>query len=133
MKNLWALLGLMIAGSAGAQSASPPIYVFFDWGKGELSSDATAMLDGVTAHYLAAPGPMLIDGHSDRSGPAGPNLRSSRKRAEIARDYLVAHGIPASAMRVRAYGESSPIIATEDGVREVQNRRVEIRFVAAGN
>ena len=137
MKNLWALLGLMIAGSAGAQSTAPPnsgpTYVYFDWGKGELSSDATAMLDGVTAHYLAAPGPMLIDGHSDRSGPAGPNVASSRKRAEIVRDYLVAHGIPASAMRVRAYGEAAPIIPTEDGVREVQNRRVEIRFVAAGN
>ena len=130
MKSRWALLGLMMAGSAGAQSASLS-YVFFDWGKGELSTDATATLDGVAAHYLAAPGPILLDGHSDRSGPAGLNLISSRKRAEIARDYLVAHGIPASAMRVRAYGEAAPIIATEDGVREVQNRRVEIRFVAA--
>ena len=131
MKIRRALLGLMVAGSVGAQSASAPTYVFFDWGKGELSSDATAILDGVAAHYLAAPGPMLIDGHSDRSGPAGPNIASSRKRAGQVRDYLAAHGVPASAMRVRAYGEASPIIATEDGVREVQNRRVEIRFVAA--
>ncbi len=130
MKIRWALLGLMVAGSVGAQSAVPT-YIFFDWGKGELSSDATAILDGVAEHYRAAPGPMLIDGHSDRSGPPGPNLISSRKRAEIARDYLAAHGIPASAMRVRAYGEAAPIIATDDGVREVQNRRVEIRFVAA--
>ena len=127
MKILFALLGLV----ASAQSASAPTYLFFDWGKGELSSDATAILDGVAAQYLAAPGAMLIDGHSDRSGPAGPNVSSSRKRAEQARDYLAAHGVPASAMRVRAYGEAAPIIATEDGVREVQNRRVEIRFVAA--
>ncbi|MEO6579989.1 MAG: OmpA family protein [Sphingomicrobium sp.] len=111
-----------------AATASAPTHIFFDWGKGELTTDATAILDGVAAKYLAAPGPLLIDGHSDRSGPAGPNLASSRKRAEIARDYLAAHGIPASAMRVRAYGEAAPIIATEDGVREVQNRRVEIRF-----
>ncbi|WP_309602913.1 OmpA family protein [Sphingomonas sp.] len=131
MKIRWALLGLMVAGSLGAQSASAPTYLFFDWGKGELSSDATAILDGVAARYLAAPGPMLIDGHSDRSGSAGPNIASSRKRAEQARDYLAAHGVPVGAMRVRSYGEASPIIATEDGVREVQNRRVEIRFVAA--
>ena len=131
MRNRWALLGLMIAASADAQPASAPTYVFFDWGKGELSTDATAILDGVAAHYLAAPGSMLIDGHSDRSGPAGPNLIASRKRAGIARDYLAAHGIPVSAMQVRAYGEAAPIIATQDGVREVQNRRVEIRFVAA--
>ena len=131
MRNRWALLGLMMAASAGAQPASAPTYVFFDWGKGELSTDATAILDGVAAHYLATPGPLLIGGHSDRSGPAGANLIASRKRAKIARDYLSAHGVPVSAMQVRAYGEAAPIIATEDGVREVQNRRVEIRFVAA--
>ena len=131
MKNRWALLGLMMAAGAGAQPATAPTYVFFDWSKGELSTDATTILDGVAAHYLATPGPLLIDGHSDRSGPAGTNLTASRKRAGIARDYLAAHGIPLSAMRVRAYGEAAPIIATEDGVREVQNRRVEIRFVAA--
>ena len=123
-----------MAAAAGAQVApSAPTYIFFDWGKGELSSDAIAILDRVVEHYRQAPGALLIDGHSDRSGPAGPNLASSRHRAEIARDYLAAHGIPASAMRVRGFGETAPIIATADGVREVQNRRVEIRFVAAGN
>ena len=131
MNIILAAIGLVASAGLGAQSASAPTYVFFDWGKGELSSDATAILDGVVAHYRAAPGPMLIDGHSDRSGPAGPNLASSRKRAEIARDYLAAHGVPIGSMRVRAYGETAPIIATQDGVREVQNRRVEIRFVVA--
>jgi len=133
MLNRWAVLGLMIAASVGAQSASAPTYVFFDWGKGELSTDATAILDGVAAHYLATPELLLIDGHSDRSGSAGANLIASRKRANIARDYLAAHGIPVSAMRVRAYGEAAPIIATADGVREVQNRRVEIRWGDAAN
>jgi len=133
MLNRWAVLGLMIAASVGAQSASAPTYVFFDWGKGELSTDATAILDGVAAHYLATPELLLIDGHSDRSGSAGANLIASRKRANIARDYLAAHGIPVSAMRVRAYGESWPIVATADGVREVQNRRVEIRWGDAAN
>ena len=130
MNIILAAIGLVASAGLGAQSASAPTYIFFDWGKGELSTDATAILDGVAAHYLSAPGPLLIDGHSDRSGPAGPNIASSRKRAEIARDYLAAHGVPVSAMRVRAYGEAAPIIITDDGVREVQNRRVEIRFVA---
>ena len=129
MKIVFAAIGLVASASLGAQGASSgPTYLFFDWAKGELSTDATAILDGVAAQYRATPQSMLIDGHSDRSGPAGPNIASSRKRAEQARDYLAAHGIPGSAMRVRAYGETAPIIATEDGVREVQNRRVEIRF-----
>ena len=71
---------------------------------------------------------MTIDGHSDRSGASAANLASSRRRAEFVRDYLAARGIPGGAMTIRAYGESWPIIATEDGVREVQNRRVEIRW-----
>lgn len=135
MKSRWTLPGLMMiaAGAVAQGAASGPTYVFFDWSKGELSSDSTATLDGLVERYRAAPQPMLIDGHSDRSGPAGPNLAASRRRAEMAREYLVAHGIPRSAMRVRAYGEAAPIIATADGVREVQNRRVEIRWGDAAN
>lgn len=130
--SLMALAG--VAASVGAQGAlSAPTYIFFDWGKGELTSDATAALDGVAERYRQAPRPLMMDGHSDRSGPVASNLAASRRRAETARDYLVGHGIPASAIRVRAYGESTPIIVTEDGVREVQNRRVEIRFVEASN
>ena len=129
----WWVLAL-VAASAGAQGGhSGPSYIFFDWGKGELTTDATATLDGVAEAYRQAPRPLLLDGHSDRSGPAYSNLASSRRRAETARDYLTGKGVPASAMRVRAYGESTPIISTEDGVREVQNRRVEIRFVDGAN
>jgi Cu-Zn family superoxide dismutase len=40
----------------------------------------------------------------------------------------VAHGVPAAAIAVSAFGESRPIVPTEDGVREAQNRRVEISF-----
>ena len=105
-----------------------PTLVFFDWGKGELSGDARASLDKVAELHAAAPRAMTVDGHSDKSGASAGNLAASRRRAGIVRDYLAAKGVPASAMIVRAYGETWPIIATEDGVREVQNRRVEIRW-----
>lgn len=120
---------LVLAASAGAQTAAPGVtYVFFDWGKTELTRDAQAELDKVAAAYAANPRPLTLDGHSDRSGPAALNLRGSRTRAELVRDYLAGKGVPAAAITVRAYGETAPIIPTEDGVREVQNRRVEIRF-----
>jgi OOP family OmpA-OmpF porin len=129
MKIRLALLALALSAGLHAQGANGgPAYVFFDWGKTELSTDATATLDTVAQAYAQSPRPLVLDGHSDRSGPDGANLRSSRHRAEIARVYLVAHGVPGGAITVRAYGESRPIIATADGVREIQNRRVEIRF-----
>ena len=120
---------MVAAASAPAQwGDAGPTLIFFDWGKSELSGDAKASLDKVADLYRQAPRPMTIDGHSDRSGASASNLASSRLRAGIARDYLAAKGVPTGAMTVRAYGETWPIITTADGVREVQNRRVEIRW-----
>lgn len=124
---------MLAASSAAAQwGDAGPTLLFFDWGKSELSGDAKASLDKVAERYRQAARPMTIDGHSDRSGADASNLASSRRRARIVRDYLVDRGVPDSAMSVRAYGETWPIIATADGVREVQNRRVEIRWSAGG-
>ena len=138
MKIRWAaILGLMLAAASAPSPAqwgdAGPTLIFFDWGKSELSGDAKASLDKVADLYRQAPRPMTIDGHSDRSGASGSNLASSLRRAGIARDYLAGRGVPATAMTVRAYGETWPIIATADGVREVQNRRVEIRWGDAAN
>jgi OOP family OmpA-OmpF porin len=119
-----------VSTSAIAQTPSAVRYVFFDWGKTELSRDAKAELDKVASDYAANARPMTLDGHSDRSGPASANVQSSRARAVLVRDYLAGKGVPLSAMSVRAYGESVPYIATEDGVREVQNRRVDIRWIS---
>lgn len=101
--------------------------VFFDWGKTEITRDSEAVLDKVAEEYRTKPFPIILTGHSDRSGPAGFNLRSSRARACLVAEYLAGKGVPRSAMTIEGRGEGSPIIATEDGVREVQNRRVEIR------
>ena len=119
-----------IAGLTATVSAqSQPFRLFFDWGKPDITRDGEAILGEVVAAYQQQhPAHIAIEGHTDRSGPAGVNLAASRKRAEAVKANLAAHGIPASAMTVAAYGESQPIVPTEDGVREVQNRRVEISF-----
>ena len=115
-----------------AQDApSTPAMVFFDWGKGEIRRDDQQVLDQVAERWRAAPpSRLLLSGHSDKSGPSWANVRASRKRAETVRDYLSDRGVPRSAMIIQAFGEQRPVIDTEDGVREVQNRRVEITFVA---
>lgn len=131
MKIRLAILIVLLPAPLFAQwGDAGPTLVFFDWGKGELSNDSKASLDKVAELYAAAPRPMTVDGHSDKSGGSAANLAGSRLRAGVVRDYLAAKGVPANAMTVRAYGETWPIIATADGVREVQNRRVEVRFGA---
>ena len=111
------------------QTAAPEgaILVFFDWGKSEVSRDSAATLDAFAAAHSANPSPVHITGHSDRSGPAAANRRSSLERARIVADYLAAKGVTRGMITVAGKGEDEPLIATEDGVREVQNRRVEIR------
>lgn len=111
-------------------SADPgPTMIFFGWDKPEIDRDAAAILDEVAVTLGKNPGATLrIDGHSDRSGPAGPNRRTSLQRADAVRAYLAARGVAAGAMATAGHGEDRPIIATEDGVREPQNRRVEIHI-----
>ncbi len=56
----------------------------------------------------------------------------SRRRAWRVHDWLVDAGVPDAAITVRYYGEDRPLVETEDGVREPQNRRVEIALEPAG-
>lgn len=106
-----------------------PFLVFFDSSEAEISRDSSAVLERLLAEWRRGGFTRVrLVGHSDRSGPAVANLRMSRDRAEAIRDWLLAQGMPATALQVQALGERQPIIPTEDGVREPQNRRVEVRL-----
>jgi outer membrane protein OmpA-like peptidoglycan-associated protein len=128
-------LGL-VAGTCGSKYAwaqderagsGEPVIVFFAWDQPIIDRDAAAQLDALAATLKRSPGVRLaLIGHADRSGPEAPNLRSGKKRAEAVHAYLASRGVPGAAMSVMSYGESRPLIATADGVREPQNRRVEV-------
>ena len=118
------------AAAPGARAETPPVLVFFDWGKPEIGSDAAGTLDAVAGDARAAPARRLrVAGHSDRSGSAAGNRRSASKRAAAVADYLAGRGVPRSAITIASFGETQPLIPTADGVREPQNRRVEIGFL----
>jgi len=65
-------------------------------------------------------------GHTDKSGPDDYNMALSLRRANAVKDALVRDGVPAGVISVVGRGESQPLVPTADGVREPQNRRVEI-------
>ena len=107
-----------------------PALLFFDSSKAEISRDSAATLEAVVSGWgTGAYQRITISGHTDRSGPPGANLRASRQRAAAVRDWLSSRGVPAAAITVEALGETRPLIPTADGVREPQNRRVEIRLM----
>lgn len=126
-----ATLAIAMVGVAGAQRPGPdgPFMVFFDWGKPDIRGDDSVTLDQVAAAYRAHPGDHLqLSGHTDRSGSAAINRRDGLRRAQMVRGELERRGIPRNAMTVASFGEERPLVPTEDGVREVQNRRVVIAF-----
>lgn len=131
-----AVAALMLGMTPGAMAQQPPpidpptsFMVFFDWGKGELRSDDGAVLDKVAETFRAHPSAHLtLNGHSDRSGSTATNRRTALSRAETIRTELEKRGIPRNAMSATSFGEAQPLVPTEDGVREVQNRRVVIEM-----
>lgn len=103
--------------------------VFFDTDSATIDSRATPILDNAaeTFRHLGYP-PMRIEGHSDRSGSRRYNVALSLRRAEAVRAYLAARGVPPATMATRGLGETHLLVDTPDGVREPQNRRVDILF-----
>ena len=67
-----------------------------------------------------------VTGHTDRAGSAAYNTRLSRQRAETVRNELIRNGVRADDIAIYAKGENELLVPTSDGVREAQNRRVEI-------
>ena len=115
------------AQDAAARRGEDRVIIFFGWDRPVIDGDAAAQLDDVAASFLSQSNVRLdLSGHADRSGPAAPNMRSGRKRAEAVAAYLTARGVPSGAMTLSSQGETRPLIPTADGVREPQNRRVEI-------
>ena len=70
----------------------------------------------------------MIAGYADRSGSPGYNQGLSDRRATNVRGYMTSHGVSDSAITTQGFGESNNRVPTADGVRELQNRRVEIGF-----
>jgi OOP family OmpA-OmpF porin len=71
---------------------------------------------------------MLLTAHTDTSGSEQYNLDLSARRAKAVVDTLELIGVSRDGVTASAVGESDPAVATGDGVREQQNRRVEIRL-----
>lgn len=107
-------------------SAPAPLMIFFDSGESEIRRDWEPVLD--QAATLAKSGRrLMVTGHSDTPGSAATNLRMARQRAAAVMQALIARGVPASSLQESATGEADLLVPTADGVREIQNRRVDIQ------
>ncbi len=103
--------------------------VFFDFNKSDLSPQAAQIVDQAAANAGPAHVTQITcTGHTDTVGSDAYNLRLSRRRAESVAAELEAKGIPSSEIEIVAKGKHDLLVPTGDGVREPQNRRVQIVY-----
>ena len=133
-RNQSFLLGLRYAfnapGVAPAAVAAPAavrsFLVFFDWNRADLTARARQIIGEAAEAARAQPARIEVAGHADRTGTPQYNQALSRRRAETVAEELIRRGIARQDISITALGETQPLVATADGVREPQNRRVEI-------
>jgi len=113
-----------------AVAPAPKSYlVFFDFNKSDLTSQATQIVDQAASNAGPAKVTRLtVTGHTDTVGSDAYNMRLSRRRAESVAARLEKDGIPSSEIEIVAKGKRDLLVPTADGVREPQNRRVQIVY-----
>ena len=101
--------------------------VFFDFDKADITPEAQKIIEQAVAYAKAGNMPRVeLTGHADRSGSNKYNLALSMRRAKAVQAAMVKLGMSDKAIGTTAKGEEQPLVPTPDGVREPQNRRVEI-------
>ncbi len=118
---------------APAPVATPPVVpartylVFFDWDRADLTQRARQIIhEAANASTHVQTTRIEVNGYTDLSGTAAYNQRLSVRRAQSVEAELVRDGVPKGEIGIHGYGESNPLVPTAQGVREPQNRRVEI-------
>ena len=116
-----------VAPPVAAPAPARTYLVFFDWDRADLTDRARQIIAEAAENSRRVQVTRIeVAGHADRSGDAAYNQRLSQRRADTVAAELVRRGVQRSAITVQAFGESRPLVPTADGVREPQNRRVEI-------
>ncbi|HEX4507004.1 MAG TPA: TonB-dependent receptor, partial [Alphaproteobacteria bacterium] len=113
-----------------APAPAPHSYlVFFDFNKSDLTAQAVQVVNQAAANAGPAKVTQLtVTGHTDTVGSDAYNMRLSRRRAESVAAQLEKDGIASSEIQIVAKGKRDLLVPTADGVREPQNRRVQIVY-----
>ena len=133
------LIGLRYAFNAAPPPPPPPppapvpasisrnYLVFFDWDRYDLTDRARAIISEAAANSKkVATTHIQVNGFTDTSGSAAYNMKLSVRRAQTVAAELVKDGVPKNEISIKGFGQTHLLVPTADGVREPQNRRVEI-------
>ncbi len=67
-----------------------------------------------------------LAGHTDNQGDFDENLRLSKQRVDVVKEYLVKNGVAANRISTRGFGPTRPIASNNSEATRKLNRRVEM-------
>jgi OmpA-OmpF porin, OOP family len=116
-----------VAAPAPAVQPARSYLVFFDWDNAALTDRARQIIREAADNSSHVQYTRIeVDGYIDTSGSPQYNQRLSVRRAEVVAGELVRDGVPRQAIAIQGFGETHLLVPSAQGVREPQNRRVEI-------
>jgi peptidoglycan-associated lipoprotein len=103
--------------------------VFFESGRADIGRQGAAtmgrnvrwLLDN--ADYL-----LLVEGHTDATGPREGNYVIAQRRAASAVSFLVESGVPVARLHTVSYGADRPTCQAKSDACAAKNRRVHFRL-----
>jgi OmpA-OmpF porin, OOP family len=116
-----------VAAPAPAVQPARSYLVFFDWDKATLTDRARSIIKEAADNSTHVQYTRIeVNGYTDTSGTPRYNQGLSVRRAQAVAAELVHDGVPQAAITAQGFGETHLLVPTGPGVREPQNRRVEI-------
>jgi len=112
------------AGSVEEFTTSIGDRVYFGFDRYDLTAEAQSQLQKIAAWLKTYPQyRFVIEGHCDDRGTREYNLALGERRANSAKNYLIALGIDANRMQTISYGKERPVCTDSTESCWAQNRR----------
>jgi len=114
----------IVPGSQQDLEASAGDRIFFSFDRSDISPEAREILTRQADWLRRYPNvTVTIEGHCDERGTREYNLALGERRAQAAKNVLVALGIPASRISTISYGKERPAVVGSTEEAYAQNRR----------
>jgi OOP family OmpA-OmpF porin len=98
----------------------------FAFDSAKLDKESEARVDRAVDNLKRNPKiKVLIEGHTDSTGPEDYNMGLSIRRAQTVKDYMVSQGIAKERLSLKGFGETQPLVSNDTKEGRAQNRRVE--------
>jgi peptidoglycan-associated lipoprotein len=98
--------------------------VFYDTDSSTVREDGRQTLNRQAEWLKKYPNYQItVEGHCDERGTREYNLALGERRANAARQYLIAQGIPAARLKTVSYGKERPDPVGSDEASGARNRR----------